>query len=109
MLEVCQWRLMVRTEVVVHIILLYRTTMGGLRGCVGGLCHPSLRTLTERTIIQSSRVGNEVTTYVGQMVHLQARIIECVNDASESGWGCVYIVDCHPFPAGELDLDCVAF
>ncbi len=40
---------------------------------------------------------------------MEASKIERVCDASESDGGLVDVVDCGPFPAGELNLDCEAF
>ncbi len=40
------------------------------------------------------------------MAHLQASKIERVCDASRSDGGRVDVVDCDPFPTGELHLDC---
>ncbi len=41
--------------------------------------------------------------------NLQVTKIERVRDAIGSDGGCVDVVDCGPFPTGELDLDCEAF
>ncbi len=54
-------------------------------------------------------VGIEVTAYEGQVALLHASIIYRVRDASRSDGGRVDVVDCGPFPAGELNLDCEAF
>ncbi len=43
------------------------------------------------------------------MVYLQASKIELVRDANGLDGGSVDVVDCGPFPTGELDLDCEAF
>ncbi len=43
------------------------------------------------------------------MAHLQAGKIERVRDANGLDGGRVDVVDCGPFPTGELDLDCEAF
>ncbi len=40
---------------------------------------------------------------------MQASKIERVRDASGSDRGRVDVVDCGPFPTGELDLDSEAF
>ncbi len=42
------------------------------------------------------------------MTHLEASKIERVRDASGSDGGRVDVVDCGPFPAGKLNLDCEA-
>ncbi len=54
-------------------------------------------------------VGIEVTAYEGQVTHLEASKIERVRDASGSDGGRIDVVDCGPFPAGKLNLDCEAF
>ncbi len=51
----------------------------------------------------------EVTTYDGQMAHLQVRKIECVRDASLWEGGRVDVVDCRPFLTGELDMGSETF
>ncbi len=43
------------------------------------------------------------------MAHLEASKIERVCDASGSDGGRVDVVDCDPFPTGELHLDCETF
>ncbi len=50
-----------------------------------------------------------VTAKEGQVAQLQASKIERVCYASGSDGGCVDVVDCGPFPTGELDLDSEAF
>ncbi len=43
------------------------------------------------------------------MAHLEASKIERVPDVSGSDGRRVDVVDCGPFPTGELNLDCEAF
>ncbi len=54
-------------------------------------------------------VSIEVTTWEGQVAHLQASKIELVRDASGADGGRVDVVNSGPFRLSELDLDYEAF
>ncbi len=43
------------------------------------------------------------------MAYLQVSEIERVRDASGSDGGRLDVMDCGPFPTGELNLDCETF
>ncbi len=65
--------------------------------------------VTRLVSVPQRGVDIEVTAEEVQVAHLQVRKIERVRDASGSDGGHVHVVDCGPFPTGELDLDSEAF